>query len=246
MFVLTNLDLYLAVTAWGFVILIYEIFTDYPLLCNLSGSCDDSLPQKISTLLLTIISVAIVIGYCRAVILKTTPDYFSFRFLKRGFFYLLYMFLLVLMIAVPTILGIYGFGMLGATFNIPSDLLNFVFLIPIILTIYFSRIFLVFPATAVDDSKLNLRKSFIMTKGNANRLFWSQLLLMLPCAAALFILAIVYKLLGFDNAIARFIFSALVLALSFLDSCIKASYFAHIYQFFVFYHKPAIQQEIQD
>lgn len=121
----------------------------------------------------------------------------------------------------------------------PEGFYNVSLIIPLLLAIYFSRLFLVFPAIAVDDRKMTLKASFKLAEGNANKIFWGQILMTLPVVLLMALLSIIFKLIGSDGYVVRFVFVLLVFALSFLDSCFKASFFAHIYQYFTFYRDKA-------
>lgn len=64
MYVLTNFDVYLKVTALWFAIILYEMFTDFPSICNLSAEgCTGGWMQNVSILLLMLASIAIVIAF---------------------------------------------------------------------------------------------------------------------------------------------------------------------------------------
>ena len=91
MYVLTNFDVYLKVTALWFAIILYEMFTDFPSICNLSAEgCTGGWMQNVSILLLMLASIAIVIAFCRVIVLKVPSSYFSWAFGKREIVYLLY------------------------------------------------------------------------------------------------------------------------------------------------------------
>lgn len=238
LYVLTNLDIYLKVSALGFAILIYELFTGFPSLCNISaGGCVGSWEQNVSILLLSLISIAIIIAFCRVIILKTSTNYFTLAFGKREILYLLYSLFMVAIITLPSILLVFTYAYVAQLLHLPEFMFNFSILIPFLLTIYFSRIFLVFPAVAVDNYSLGIKGSFKLTLGNANKIFWGQFLMMIPAALMLVLVSLLYKAIGVNHYVVDFIFVALVLALSFLDSCFKASFYAHIYQYFIYFQE---------
>lgn len=236
MYVLTNMDVYLKVSALGFAILIYEMFTGFPSLCNINETgCSGGWQQNVSIVLLSLVSIAVVIAYCRVMVLKSPTNYFSLAFGRRELLYLLYNILIIAIITLPSLLAIFVFAYLGQMLHFPETVFNLAVLIPLAFTIYFSRLFLVLPAVAVDNKELRLKKSFELARGNANKIFWGQFLMMIPAAAVLVLLALVYRIIGTESYVINTVFVVLVLALSFLDSCFKASFYAHIYQYFTFY-----------
>lgn len=238
LYVLTNLNVYLKVSALGFAILIYEVFTGFPSICNIRAEgCIGGWQQNVSIILLSLVSIAIIIAFCRVIILKTSTNYFTLAFGKREILYLLYSLLMVALITAPSIVLVFVYAYIVQLVHLPEFMFNLSILIPFLLTIYFSRMFLVFPAVAVDNYKLGIKDSFKLTIGNANKIFWGQFLMMIPAALLLVLVSLLYKLFGVSNYVVDFIFVALILALSFLDSCFKASFYAHIYQYFIYFQE---------
>lgn len=238
-YVALNLETYLKVSAVMFAILIYEMFTGFPSICNLdSTGCTGGWQQNVSMVLMSVASIAVVISYCRTIVLKTTSNYFSLAFGKREIKYLLYGLLIVAMITLPSIVIIFSVAYFGQMASFPDAFYNILVLVPLLITIYFARFYLVFPAVAVDDKAIDLRASYAMTIGNANKIFWGQMLMMVPVITLLLVISVLFKLFATDNYIIKFVFVGLVLALTFLDACLKAAYYAHLYQFFTFHYKP--------
>lgn len=56
--------------------------------------------------------------------------------------------------------------------------------------------------------------------------------MMIPCAVVILILNYAYRFIGVDNYLVNELFLIVVIAFSLVDSCLKASFYAHIYQFF--------------
>lgn len=237
-YVALNLETYLKVSALMFAILIYEMFTGFPSICNLdSAGCVGGWKQNVSMILMSVASIAVVIAYCRTIVLKTPTNYLSLSFGKREIKYLLYGLLIVAMITLPSIVIIFSVAYFGQMAGLPDNIYNILVIVPLLITIYFARFYLVFPAVAVDDKSIDLKTSHAMTVGNANKIFWGQMLMMVPVIVSLFIISFLFKLLGTDNYVVKFVFVGLVLALTFLDACLKAAYYAHLYQFFTFHYK---------
>ncbi|MBS4774285.1 MAG: hypothetical protein KHX55_08460 [Proteobacteria bacterium] len=56
--------------------------------------------------------------------------------------------------------------------------------------------------------------------------------MMVPCGIFILLLNWLYKVIGVDNYLLNEVFIIVVIAVSLADSCLKASFYAHIYQFF--------------
>ena len=243
MYVFYNFEIYVRLLALGGIVLVYEMLTNFPLLCSFrSGGCSESLAQGISSLLLMLVSVAVAVGYCRSVILKKAPlDIFNREFLRQGIFYVLFSIIFSLFVVVLFLVFVFLYGIISALsgFELPQQILPFFVLAVLFLSLLpLSGLFLVFPAIAVNDPQISIRKyrnAMLLVKGNLNAVFWGQLVMMIPGFVMMYVLMVGYIYIGSDNYLTNIIFAALVLALSFLDSCFKASFYSHIYQFFVYY-----------
>lgn len=236
-YVFTNMDIVLKVSAIWFVILIYEAAAGFPSLCNINNTCsNNNIAQNISVILLSLTSIAVSIAFIRVIILKTPTNYFTFSFGLREIKYFLYSILLVLIYGASSFFLIYSLSYLGQKLAFPEWYFNLMLIVPLLIIIYCSRFYLVFPAVAVDDKKMGMLDSFRLTLGNANKIFWGMVFMMLPIALSLIVLAYVFKLIGGEQYwVVKLIFVAIVMFLSFLDACLKGAYYAHLYQYFVFY-----------
>lgn len=243
LYVVENLDVYLKVTSIWFALLIYEMFNGFPSICNISSNgadCYSDWSHKVSIILISLASIAVVIAFCRHIILKLPVKYFMFSFGRRELKYLLFNIVFIGVITLCSILSIFVIAYLGQILHLPESFFNFTILIPLALTIYACRFFLVFPGIAVDDKEMTVKESYRITLGNANRIFWGQFLMMIPAAILIYLVALLYNAIGSDNYFIKFIFAVLILVLSFLDSCFKASFFSHIYQYFTYFQKKPI------
>ena len=61
------------------------------------------------------------------------------------------------------------------------------------------------------------------------------MVIMLPVFAALLILSVLFRAIGSDSYVVKMLFAFLMLSVSFLDAGLKAAYFAHIYQYFMYF-----------
>ena len=230
-----NLNLFVKLGSVGVVVVLFDMFADFPTLCAMRGiDCADSWQQTVSTFLLMLVSVAAIILYCRNIVFKNTAMSWS-AFLRAVFFYILASVFLLLIIAVPSVILMFVYGMIVPDAGNNPVLDKIVFFIPLLIAIAVAPIFLIFPAIAVEDKAFGLTKVFKIAKGNSNRIFWGQFVMMIPCGIIVLILSFLYGLLGMDNYLINEIFVIVVIAVSLADSCLKASFYAHVYQFFKYY-----------
>ena len=250
MYTLCNWELFLKTVSPGLVVVVLEMFSGFPILCSLSNTaCADpnSLMARLSALLVLLISVAVIINYCRAIILKAPVDFLSCVFVRRVLFYILATLLLALAIILPFILLAVFYGvileMIGN--NIEPGAVSYLVLgiALIALCVFLAPVFLVFAAITVDDRTMTVKEAFRLSRGNYNKIFWGQAVLMIPGAVAVFLLSLIYQAMAVESYAVKFIFMVMVLGLSFLDSCFKASFFAHIYQYFTFYKDKELDSE---
>lgn len=240
MYTLCNWELYLKVISVGVIAVAWEMINGFPVLCSFSNEeCVGGAVQSISSLLILLISVGIIVNYCRAIILKAPLDFRSAGFFKRVLLYILASFLLMLAIAVPFILFTLLYGIVLGVISSGADIGNMTYLFSLLVLVAWciclAPVFLVFAAITVDDKSMTVKQAYMLCKGNFNKIFWGQTLLMIPVAVVVYLLALLYQAMGVESYAVKFIFMILALGLSFLDSCFKASFFAHIYQYFTFY-----------
>lgn len=232
LYTIFNLDLAVKVCAVWSLIIIYEIFAGFPALCHLSEQgCGDKILQNISVLVLSLASIAIIIAYCRGLILKENSQRFVFSLGRRELKYLGLSLILVMIIAFPVVI----LSLILKAFNASENASNILVLVLLINTIICSRFYLIFPAIAVDNKEINLRKSFAITIGNANKIFWGQFFMMIPVILLMMIISSLYKIFNNDGFIVNLIFVSMFIVTSFLDACFKASFYSHLYQYFIYF-----------
>ena len=237
LYVLANLGALAKISSVWFLILIYEAVAGFPSLCSLKeGNCPSEGYQNLSVVIASLASIAIAVGFSRQIILKEPRGYFHFSFGRCELKYLLYSLMLFLLIIIPSIItiGILG-GILKAIGIQGSGAMLLLAIIPLMIAITVARCFIILPAIAVDDKDLTMEKAFKLTKGNANKIFWGQALLMLPVIILVTLLSSVYENLGTDNFVADFIMALLLLGLSFFDTALKISFYSHVYQYFIYF-----------
>ena len=116
--------------------------------------------------------------------------------------------------------------------------------VPLIAGIVCARFFIVLPAVAVDDRELTMKRAFALTRGNANKIFWGQALMMLPVVITVTLLTMLYGALNLSGFLVDLIMAFLLLGLSFFDAALKASYFSHVYQYFVYFWRHPENQSL--
>lgn len=251
MYTLCSPKLFLQIAALGLAVLVIEMLGGFPVLCSLGeGKCQEGAWQTTSSLAILLVSVAMIINYCRAVILKADIDFISLGFWKRSVKYILATLLLGLAIILP-LMGfgiVYGMISYASGTEEPFGGIGYIvmFVVLVAWCIYLAPAFLIFAAITVDDKTITVAEAYRLTKGNFNKIFWGQSIMMIPGAILLYVLALIYNIIGADMYITDLLFTILVLALSFLDSCFKASFFAHVYQYFVFYKNKKSKEKAHD
>lgn len=230
-----NLDAFLKISSIWFLLLAYEIMTGYPSLCSFKEACTDDWRQNFSVICLSLSSIVISVAYCRYVILKTKYQFFSFSFGKRELKYLGYSMLLILIIVIPSLLIMSILSFLFHVLGLSPLLMRMVIIVPFIVAVICSRFFIILPAIAVDNEELTLPKIFALTRGNANKIFWGQVLMMIPVVLGLLILSSLFNYIEPENALLKLVFVAVLLLLSFFDTCLKCSFYSHVYQYIMYF-----------
>lgn len=249
-----NFRVAVTVTAFWFSILIVEAFTGTPGVCSLRAKgCEENNYQFLSLVLMAISTVSIFVAYSRAVILKEEYRLFHMRFGLRelkiiGYRLLVnavpFLALFVLAALVFALIRMLPAPEMVKTFTLIATV-GFV-LTAVFVLIELSRISLLFSAIAIDNPNIRVAKSWEITRGNANKIFWGGIVMGLPSVVILVVLAAVYNLVtisftGDDNLWVNLIFAALLLASNFLTTCLNASYYSHVYQYFVYFYNKNIE-----
>ena len=133
LYVFYNHEIYTKLLSLGGIVLIYEMFTDFPLLASFREvDYGNSWTQTISSLLLLLVSVAIVVGYCRSVILKNQPlDIFNRQFLRQSVFYILFSLIFSLFVMISFFIIVFSYGIITSMLGIalPQSILPFFFFV---------------------------------------------------------------------------------------------------------------------
>lgn len=233
----SNLDIFFKLSSVWMLVLIYEIFSGFPLICRITEeTCPNNLNQNISLILLSLASVSISVSYVRNVVLREKIKFFQLRFGLKELKYLLYRIVVILAIFVPSILLMILFGSLMLNNGFSQESLDWLILIPVLFALVISKCYLVFPAVAVGNKVVGLRKSFKITCGNANKIFWGQFLMMIPTIFFAAVLSVIYQSIEHTDTVAvKITFAALIMFVSYFDACLKSSFHSHIYQYFMYF-----------
>ena len=231
----------LKISSFWFLILIYEIAAGSPGTCNITDDgCFLSVKGAISFLLILAASISIMVAFCRYTVLGEKKNLFKASFGLRELKYIGVAILIMLAVIVPLIALIAIFVFFLGLFGVEGNQMISYMLIPVLLTfiisIYVSRLYVALAAVTVDNKKLDFRKALRLTAGNANRIFWGQLLLILPMTLSIYSISTLYSTYG-GTLISDILFVVATYAITFLDSSIKASFLGHIYMFFNYFDK---------
>ena len=233
----SNLSIFFKLSSFWMLILIYEICSGFPLICRITDeNCPNSITRNISLVALSIASVSISVAFIRNMILKEKVKYFQVKFGAKEALYLLYRIVVLLMIFVPSIALVVLFGTLILNNGMSPEYLDYLIIIPIFFAIIVARCSLVFPAVSVGNKAIGIRKSFQLTCGNANKLFWGQVIMMIPTVVFAAVLSFIYQSVdGTDTVAVKVVFAALIMLVSYFDACLKSSFHSHIYQYFMYF-----------
>ncbi len=238
MYVIKNFRAFLQIISIFSLIVVYELATGFPSLCSVSDSyCQYSGFSTLSTVLFYLASIILAVSLTRNIILKQEYKWFHLYVGKRDVIYMLYNLLIAVMIIIPTIL----MTIIAQTNKVSSQWLAItmnviIVLTPLILSMICLKLYLVFPATAIDDKDMTLAKSFAVTKGNIFRIFIGQCLLFVPTLVLLSALYYSYRAADW-GFIGNMFFVAFALFVSLLYTAFKSSYYSHMYQYFLYFNK---------
>lgn len=206
----------------------------------------------LSMFIVMIISSYLGVACCRKIVLNEEPvlsaDYFRYMlvYLLRylgisllifsvGSIFLGIVYLFGDEIAKTTVIGILKGKAPGLDASIT---IYFYLLIALLVAAFYSvRLRLSLASAAVNDQDINMLQAFQISKGNTWRLFGGFILANIPVLVIYFILLKLAMYLP-DNLLWGLVFAFLGTIANGIDICIKASFDAHVYQYFAyFYHK---------
>ena len=238
-FVFDKLDVLLKLSVvWGIIIFVADILSGFPSLCQLNAENCNKGQSVFYYVALYLSSVSIIIAYIRYVINREDKTILGFfHFGKRELLYIW----TSIKLGGAVIFFAFIFSLLYRFAGFPRTTSILLLLVTLfVICVVFSRYILIFPAVAMDDKEIGFETSFIITKGNCNKIFWGIFLIALPVFFANFFIAHIYISMASSDFGINILFSLLVLVQNILDIALKGSFLAHIYQYFAyFYHKQA-------
>ena len=240
MYVIANFGTLCKLAAPAFAIVIYEMCSGFPTIDITNGGNydEESLSNIVAVVLYLLVSLALSVACCRQIIIKKHGEYMTWEFWRRTFFYILCNLLILLIIAVCVFVTFcvasVVFAMFGAANHRIYVFMAFAFIVFVILG---SRFFIALPAAAVGNKEAGIMAAFRMAKGNANRIFWGHALMVIPGIVLMYAWQFIYAIIGSGNFVSSTIVMVIYFAVSFLDTIFRASYFAHAYQYFIYYQK---------
>lgn len=236
--VLKNFKPFLKICSFFIVLWFIELATNLPSLCSADEAyCRTDSIGKIMTFIHYLAATIVSVSVIRFIILKENTSWFHVRFGKNNIKFIAYNILIALMIIIPSALMIMiggaakysGSSLIATKFFASLGILTFIGL-----CIYCFRLCLVYAGSAIYDKSMTLSKSHTLTSGNMFKIFFGQVLLVIP---TIILVTIVYKVYTLTewNYTGKSIFVLIGILLSFFDSAVKASYYSHMYQYFIYF-----------
>lgn len=236
--ILKNFKPFLKICSFFIVLWLIELATNLPSLCSADEAyCRTDSVGSFMTFLHYLAATIISVSIIRFIILKETTSWFHFHFGKNNIKFIAYNILIALMIIIPSALMIMIGGM--SQHNNSSIFMTKFFVSLGIATfiglcIYCFRLCLVYAGAAINDKSMTLSKSHTLTSGNMLKIFIGQVLLVIP---TIILVAIVYNVYSLSDwgYTGKSIFVLIGMLISFFDSAVKASYYSHMYQYFIYF-----------
>lgn len=195
---------------------------------------------NLSMLVATLVTVSVSVAFIRQIVLKSIPTGFPVSFGWREAKYFVYNVLILVMIVILSVAcGV----ILSLFFGGARELLNqtnMILFLLVILTVavVLSRLCLILPAIAVDNKELTFAKTFDMTKGNSNKIFFGLFLASFPVVVILLSVSSFLQEMSVENWAGKLLISTLLAALTLLNALVKSCFLAHIYQYFIYFYTP--------
>lgn len=227
-------------------LIVFEIILLKLFACdNNSGDCSLSWQNMVTKLAFSIVNIGIIINYCRQIVLKEKPDFTSKNFWKLVIYYSI----AILAFTLLMFLTLFFAGSIISIFTSTLDaspifIAVFANLFALTLLIIFAPLFLIFPCVAVEDYEtLNIKKLFDLAKGNHLQIFSGLLLSGIPCLILLsIILMLAITISSIESIENNPVFVLAILLIQVINTFIRGSYYAHIYQYFKFVEKQQINK----
>ncbi len=245
-FVFNHMEVFWKISLlWGVLLTLIEALEGFPSLC-LTEECSNQQRFPVSMWFTLLAGVSIMISYITYVIKRTEyKSFFNLRLDKRDLKYLWAAVKLIVAAVVIAFVSSLILGIIGKFLGLALEKSTFILLFMLSLCVvlfFFMRYTLVFPAIALENSEIGFEKSYALTKGNINSIFWGSFFISLPIILMNLFIVSFYMALG-KNIYIDFIFSFILCMLGFINIALKASFFAHIYQYFIYFYEKSQTKE---
>lgn len=233
---------------WGLIITGMDAFEGFSSLCMAGDeSCAAQQGLNLYMIMMFFAGISISISYIIYVIERTEyKRLFNLRLGKKDFKYMWAMIKLIFAGVLISVLVGLLFGIIGRAMGLGTvRQISFVFSMIsfFFVGMFLSRYALVFPAIALENKEINFEMSYTLTKGNINAIFWGAIVISLPMMLANIIITSLYFAIGGDNIIINFLFSFALIMASLFNEALKASFFAHVYQYFIYFYNHSQKKE---
>ena len=193
----------------------------------------------ISGLLANFVSVY----WCRKIILNEDVAKDNLH-LREVWNYLCKYILFILIFLAPIVLLVMVWAILNyatiKTTESASEVYIITSIVSIIALFFWVRLRMALAATAVGDKELGFRLAFTLSRGNSYRLFFALIAIMLPVWVATQAWSTLYGFCA-SNFILIAIWNLVFYGLNMLAAAFYASYDAHVYQYFSYFYRKAIE-----
>lgn len=236
-YVLKNIKTFFKIISVFSILWLAEIADGLPFLCSANEAyCRDDSASNLLGVLLYVAATIVSVNIIRHIILKEETKWFHLRFGTNNLKFIGYNLLIAAMIIVPTAL-ILMIAEVSAASNASASVKTFSSVLGLLtmlgLGIFCCRLVLVYGGASINDKEMTLGKSYNLTRGNTLKIFLGQILLSLPVVFVVFLIFSFYKTTTW-GIIGDSVFVLLGITCSFFDSAIKASYYCHLYQYFLY------------
>jgi len=201
-------------------------------------------PNQLIVLLLSgLLSNFVSVYWCRKIILNEDISKDNLH-IREIWNYICKYIMFMLVFSIPVIIATIVLVILNyATIKSAEELSGIYALafVVMIVTVFFCvRLRMALAATAVGDKELGFRLAFNLSKGNSFRLFFAFIAVILPVGICSHFWAILYNFFA-DNFILIAIWNIIFYGLNMLTAAFYASYDAHVYQYFSYFYRKAIE-----
>ena len=233
---------------WGILACFMDYLTGFPSLCT-SADADCAAEEGLNfyVLVMFVGGISTTVSYITYVITREeNKSFLTMRLGKKDFKYIWALLKLIFAgILISVCIGMFLGGLCQAfgLGEIRRLSMIFTLLSFFIVGIFLSRYCLVFPAIALENKEITFEKSYQMTKGNMNAVFWGLFVMSLPMMLTNMIVFSMYFAIGSENLVINLLFSFVTALISLFNDALKGSYLAHIYQYFMYFYRQAQNRE---